>query len=945
MNHKSSIWFDGREYRWNDKHNDYTLVADGETKYREAKRLRYKNDLCKTLIRYAAQGAQGIQGIQGIQGVSGISGTKPSIWYRGYEYEWDEKTNEYVRWVRKGKGPATPFTLKEAVGNDLKKYDSLIKKSQTKKATAKPKKAKKPEPPKFDFTKLAYKGFTASDKDVKKFKASLKKLDEKELEEAKNEITQYVGDFRQTNKLSYFDEKHKEAGAFGQTFRQAIQDELDSRKPKEQIIYPTLDFEGCKSIDEYKKYLESLKSDDDVAKQKKKIFGWGADAVTKWSMNYGMKLSGQEYLDAADECKKKVGDISTELLRAVDEETKARREEAVRRRKEELERRKAEKTSSATKNKREAYRPDISHFPEKISETRELKVALGGSTGAKMVEDSNGVRYIKKTGNSAEHIVSESYADAFYQAAGVKVPGFKLYDDGTGAPVKLATVIDDAKPLGEWWGDASEEERDEMRKKLRRGYAADVLLGNWDVVGMDADNILIDKDGEAWRIDNGGSMGFRAQGAKKNSASWGNYIDDLFTMTGHGEVVGRSNSSTITKYFGDIRPLELAKEINNRDWSEALGTLPEEERNVVENRLEEIRQIAERGEDNEQFGRTEESTDKIIALSYQYTRDGARDALPKAVSITNSNLPNWRKEAGWLYGGNVTATINGKDYRSFSEYLADKMGADNFNAVETFNSAQGTGSYEELSVRRKLCILKAYGIDCLKYSNLEDFLKDVEDAGYYCSYNKDDTHDHRKAYKEAFEHYKGHPDLFKQQCEAVEQFDAAVQLMLENVQLDNVDPVTRTVILGRTEKTKYFKSTPDSNDMPNEVERTYHHTGVCESHSRFQYTCVEGYGLTVVRVPFSRIHGLWIMQGGKVESNGYKEEAGGQFLDSGENENIADTHGLIIIFMKDLEPEHGYGPGKKKEWDAKPFVDKFLQWEKDNPDQVTTVLTGVRNHD
>lgn len=935
MARKTPKWFNGTRYDWDDRRCDYVreVRKDGKRLYIKLNddRLRFFDAAKQALIlpfskpndavvRYAgtAKGYGGYGGqTQGAKGVTGASGAgKPSIWYRGYEYEWNEESNEYLRWVRQGNGPAKPFTLKEAVGNDLKKYEKLLKKSPLKKATATKKQpvqkpTKVPEPPKFDFTKLAYKGFTASDKDLKKFKASLKKLDEKELEEAKKEITQYVVDFR--HGLSYFDEKHKEAGVFGQTFLQAVQDELDSRKPQNKIEYPTFDFEGCKSIDEYKKYLASLKSDGDVANQKKKIALWSFNANTDWAMKYGMKLSLSEYKKSVAKCQQIVGDIASELLKAVGAESRGRREEAARRRNEELERRKAAKKDATAKNKVEAYRPDVSQFPENVSATRELNVALGGSTGAKMVEDEHGNRYIRKEGASQAHVRNEGYADAFYQAAGVKVPGFKIYEDGD-KTIKLATVIKNAKSLGEWWNDANDDERKEMRKKLRQGYAADVLLGNWDVVGLDADNILIDKDGEAWRIDNGGSMGFRAQGAKKNSASWGNYIDDLFTMTGHGEVVGRSATSTITKYFGDVRPLELAQEIDSLDWSDALKTLPDDERSVVENRLEEIRQIAERGTENEKFGRTKESTDEVIAFSYQLCRDGLREALPKGVNLNARNLGDWETEAGWFKHGNETKTLNNEDYGSFGEYLAKKMGKENFNFIREANESQGFDSYNEDAINRKFGVLKAQGFDCAdpKYKTAEDFLKDIESAGIYCGYSQSSvsstSQNHRQRYEDAFNNFKKNPDKLEQIFRAVNQYDAAVQLVLENVQLENVDPVTRTCVLGRTAKTKYLQGSDGK--APKDGEESICATGPCESHSRVQLVCAQHdgseMGSTLVTVPFSRIHGLWIIERGIINDFGkYVPEGVGQFMDNSENEIIADTHGLPIIYVgsiKEYEP-------------------------------------------
>ena len=50
---------------------------------------------------------------------------------------------------------------------------------------------------------------------------------------------------------------------------------------------------------------------------------------------------------------------------------------------------------------------------------------------------------------------------------------------------------------------------------VRRHFAVDAWLGNWDVVGLDADNIVKGPGDQAYRIDPGGSMIFRAQGKPK----------------------------------------------------------------------------------------------------------------------------------------------------------------------------------------------------------------------------------------------------------------------------------------------------------------------------------------------------------------------------------------------------------------------------------------------
>lgn len=167
--------------------------------------------------------------------------------------------------------------------------------------------------------------------------------------------------------------------------------------------------------------------------------------------------------------------------------------------------------------KKAAPKPKVDPFPTDLSGLVDVKT-LGGSTGAKLVEDpKTGKRYVLKRGGNPGHLRNEAHADALYRAAGIEVPDSRIYDDG-GKPVKLA-AFHEGKSLG-----------DLMRSdppafaaavdKLRKGFATDALLGNWDVVGMNFDNVLVLPDGRVLRIDNGGSLAYRAQGALKSQAQW-----------------------------------------------------------------------------------------------------------------------------------------------------------------------------------------------------------------------------------------------------------------------------------------------------------------------------------------------------------------------------------------------------------------------------------------
>ena len=698
-------------------------------------------------------------------------------------------------------------------------------------------------------------------------------------------------------------------------FEEVIESEIESRLHTANRMIRNLQFRNYYGLDDfylglYKNNLKRLTDQKDLEDELKSLPHDFAKIKAMWNIGDRSTLPIElqdEYQETVfgrvDEFQKKFEDaVNNEIVR--------------RQKKEELKRQQKKRTYSLKKN--EPYVPDVSFFPESASGIEVVKSDIGGSTGAKLVKDANGNHFIMKYGNSAEHIVNEAHADAFYQAAGAKVPGFKLYTDDNGKPVKLASEIKDATNFKDWWGSATEEERDDMRKKILKDFAVDVLVGNWDFIGDWDSNILVDSEGNPWRIDNGCSFGFRGQGDRKKDAEWNGFVDDLFTMTGNSAVIGSSVDSTIQKYLGTVRPLDVALEIASRDWSQALDTLPEEERDVVERRLVEMYQLAERGAENERFGRTAESTDEVIAFSYQMSKDGLREALDMKIELDKNNLAKWKDKAGWFKDGNETKTLNGKDYGSFGEYLAEKMGGEGFNYITNANEDQGDDSYNLDSVSRKLCILKSQGFDCTdpKYQTFDDFADDLEDAGYFYGVTTTQIEHFRQEFNTA----RNNPDAFKRRCKAANQYDAAIQLILENVEMENVDPKTRTFILFRREG--YGVVRDESGNTPMPGERTFHKTGVCESHSRVRPIKFKDYA-TAVRVPFSRVHGLWIIERAFIEAGVFEPKHKTQFAGESENESVADSHGLVIVYG---------GDGA----DIPTSLHHLVQYEHDHPDEVVT---------
>lgn len=272
-------------------------------------------------------------------------------------------------------------------------------------------------------------------------------------------------------------------------------------------------------------------------------------------------------------------------------------------------------------------------------EVEDLKTvqSLGGSTGAELVTDAKGNKWVRKYGgssggNQAEHVLNEVNADNFYRAMGINVPECKIRHTESGDPVKLAHYIENGQQLSQWWSKASDAQRDKMRKKLKEGLAADILTGNWDVIGLGADNILVDENGEPWRIDNGGALGFRAQGAKKSAEEWSEgFPDELWTMTGRGAAIGNNTTNKITDYIPDINLLDIVNNINNTDWESAIQTLPKEDQDVVRKRLQHVKRLADRGNHFVEYGFTKDYANQILDHSYVLTKQKLTDVLPDKI--------------------------------------------------------------------------------------------------------------------------------------------------------------------------------------------------------------------------------------------------------------------------------------------------------------------------
>lgn len=158
-------------------------------------------------------------------------------------------------------------------------------------------------------------------------------------------------------------------------------------------------------------------------------------------------------------------------------------------------------------------------------EWRQVGRQLGTNPGG-WFEGPDGERYYAKFYKNPDQGRVEYIANTIYNKLGIKAPHSELVKiDGRDA------VVSREIPR------AMRVSRESQKNSLdvQNGFVVDAYLANWDVVGSDYDNMVRGNDG-FYRIDNGGSLIFRARGGDKEYSS--ESIPELETMLDSSYTAG-----------------------------------------------------------------------------------------------------------------------------------------------------------------------------------------------------------------------------------------------------------------------------------------------------------------------------------------------------------------------------------------------------------------------
>jgi SPP1 gp7 family putative phage head morphogenesis protein len=156
-----------------------------------------------------------------------------------------------------------------------------------------------------------------------------------------------------------------------------------------------------------------------------------------------------------------------------------------------------------------------------LSDLTQIGPQKGSNPGGLYQDITTGTKWYIKQPDTPEQARNEVLTGKLYESAGIDVADMHWRDDGPDGMRIYSKIIDgldkDAKALkaGEVSG-------------AQEHFIVDAWLGNWDVVGLEYDNLLV-KQGRAIRIDTGAGLLYRAQGEPKGGA-WNNLVGEIDSL-------------------------------------------------------------------------------------------------------------------------------------------------------------------------------------------------------------------------------------------------------------------------------------------------------------------------------------------------------------------------------------------------------------------------------
>lgn len=163
-----------------------------------------------------------------------------------------------------------------------------------------------------------------------------------------------------------------------------------------------------------------------------------------------------------------------------------------------------------------------------------------GSNPGGLYRAADGNKTYVKTYKEPGQAYGEAVANNIYNALGIKASKSTLFDPDSRGKKQAGRGVANHYVEGKLLKDYGLTRK--ITNKILDGMAADILLANWDAIGFFNDNIVVDKDNEPVRIDNGASFGYRARGSAKPKHML-KKIDEWDIFSGKKKGVSTSTST------------------------------------------------------------------------------------------------------------------------------------------------------------------------------------------------------------------------------------------------------------------------------------------------------------------------------------------------------------------------------------------------------------------
>lgn len=152
-------------------------------------------------------------------------------------------------------------------------------------------------------------------------------------------------------------------------------------------------------------------------------------------------------------------------------------------------------------------------FKQLSEELKKISDQLGSNPGGVHMDTNTGEKHYVKYYSNPDQAKVEALTGKIYEHMGIKTlnPEYKHTNEGHAVVTKWNDKLEGMQPH------QFDKLNNEQQNTVGKMYHAAILTKNWDIVGLEHDNISKHKDtGELHSVDTGGAFNFRAQGGHKD---------------------------------------------------------------------------------------------------------------------------------------------------------------------------------------------------------------------------------------------------------------------------------------------------------------------------------------------------------------------------------------------------------------------------------------------